>query len=240
MENQRQITFFNLPKAENGAVARAIVRILHTSTKTIEVVDVHSIMVDDKHKFVKCLGENCPLCKEKIAVTPKAYVHIWDFKDNAEKVWVRPVSVIKSIETLETAYGDLSKFVVTIVRDDSKGKYPTYSILSRIDSPNYASQPAEMIDNKVAYRFHLTRSAEEIEQYMNTGIMPAHEKKFVSKEQYFSKKEKTTQTFVPAQKTTVNESNSGWVMSKPVTTTTHKYENNSITSPEDFDPFGGF
>lgn len=220
MENSRQIRYFSLSKSENNTPSTANVRILHTNVDTIEKVKVHAIMLNDKQKFVKCVEENCPLCNGKIAVSNKAYIHIFDYADNIDKVWVRPISQIADLQNLQNMYGDISSFVVTITRDDNAGRYPVYRIMPRMDSVKFSEVTKELIDEKVAYRFFLTRSAEEIQQYMNTGVMPERAKKFVSKQQY---KEAKQSVFNPIATKTEWEIKSS--------------ENSNIVT--EFDPFGG-
>ena len=64
-----------------------VVRILHSSTKTIESAKTHRIDVDGKHKRIKCLETDCPLCKNENVPTDKIYLHVFDYSDNTEKVW---------------------------------------------------------------------------------------------------------------------------------------------------------
>lgn len=222
MENSKQIRYFNLSKSNDNSPTTATVRILHSSVDTIEKIKVHSVMIGDKQKYVKCVEENCPLCEKKVAISTKAYIHIYDYTDNTDKVWVRPISQIADLQSLQTMFGNLSEFVVTVARYDNEGKYPVYKILPRIDSAKFGSVSKELIDEKISYRFYLTRSAEEIQQYVNTGIMPERAKKFVSKQEY---KESKQSVFKPTNNTQTNT----WTVKQPETS-------NIVT---EFDPFGG-
>ena len=181
MANTNNIGFFNL-KADGES---AVVRLLHTTPDTIEHVMLHTITVEGKKRSIKCLGDNCPLCRT--APSERIYIHLIDFTDGQEKVWGRTATIIKQLVELYQSWGNLSNLVLKITRVGNE--FPRYNIMV-MPSQGLQPLPADMIDAKVAFRFYLYRSMEEIQQYMQTGILPPHTKKQpIPKEQYFAQQQ---------------------------------------------------
>ena len=180
------IEYFNLMKKDDSAV----VRILHTSVKTIEQSDVHFIDVGGKKKSVKCNGEGCRICKTvgdspREKASHRIFIHLWDYTDNKEKVWSRTDKILPQLETLENDWGNLNDCVVRITRDTDE--FPKYSI-NVMPAKNYAVAGGDLVDQKIAYRFYMTRSNEELDEFYKTGTMPSHKSTYVSKEEYFKNK----------------------------------------------------
>ena len=185
MPNDNQISYFNL----NGDGASSVVRLLHTSTKTIETAKVHNIMVNQKRKTVKCCGEGCPLCASKLPSYDRIFIHLIDYADGKEKVWSRTPTILKQLEELETSWGDLSALVLKITRVGNE--FPKYNIMM-MPPQTFPPINRELVDVKISYRFYMHRSAEELSQFLTTGVMPTHESKsFMSKEEYFKALEKS-------------------------------------------------
>ena len=179
--DSRQIEFFNL----NNDGDSAIVRLLHSKVGTIESASIHRISVDGKYKNVKCPGEGCPICGNETEPLDRIYVHLFDYTDDKEKVWCRTSKILKQFEEIEKDWGDLSDCVIRITR---KGKeFPKYNV-DILNAKNYAPVDGDLIDNKIAYRFYMTRSADELKTFLKTGEMPKHVSTFVSKEEYAKKK----------------------------------------------------
>ena len=177
MENT-MIGFFNLPT--QGSEAN--VRLLHTSVSTIEHENIHLLQVGDKKKSVRCVGQNRPMCANNVQVSDRVYIHLWDYTDNKEKVWSRTDKILPQLQTIESAWGDLSNVVLNIRRESDQ--FPTYAV-NVLPPTSFPAAPKELINQKVAYKFYLTRSADEINEFFRTGVMPAHKKKeFIPKDQY--------------------------------------------------------
>lgn len=190
MANNRNIDFFNLKQSGDSA----IIRLLHTSPSTIEHVMIHSVTTSDgKKRSVRCCGEHCPLCRT--APSERIYVHLIDYTDGKEKVWNRTPTILKQLDELCQNWGDLSKLIIKITRNGNE--FPKYDIML-MPPQNLGVIPPDMIDEKIAYRFYLYRSAEEIQQFLQTGVMPAHVKQsnnstYVPKEQYFQQQQNNFQ-----------------------------------------------
>lgn len=193
MENT---VFFNLFHAGDSAV----VRLLHTTINTIEAVDTHfTVGPNNAKKTIKCIGDGCPLCASSVGKNHKIYVHLFDYTDNTEKVWVRTDKIIPQFESIEKDWGDLSKLVLRITRDSDD--FPTYTV-TQVPPTNYQNFSGQ-VDEKVSFRFYTTRDAEAINKFMQTGIMPEKKNKegWLPKEEYIAKMKESGQvnSTAPAQ-----------------------------------------
>ena len=103
------------------------------------------------------------------------------------------------MEELEAAWGDLSNIVLKITRNGND--FPKYTLMV-LPGNSYAPVDASRIDKNLGYRCYMHRDAKELEEFFQTGVMPAHESKpFVSKEEYFKNKESNTQKSAPTTPT---------------------------------------
>lgn len=183
METNNNLGEFKLGRKGDSAK----VRLLHSSVETIESGAIHWVeQRDGKKKCVKCLDTNCPLCEAGNQRTPRVYIHLFDYTDNTEKVWSRTDKILKNFEDIYNNWGNLSQCVLQITRDSDD--FPTYSVIP-VNAAMYAPVNTELVDIKVAYRRYMTRSADELKQFLAEGIMPPHEKKqFIPKEQYMAQR----------------------------------------------------
>ena len=189
------IEYFNL--FNDGDTAT--VRLLHTSVDTIEKVDVHIIEVGDekKKRTVKCPGEGCPFCKLDNKPINRIYVHLWDYADNKEKIWIRTDKIMDRLFDIQADWGDLSECVLKIKRIGNQ--FPKYEI-SVLNANNFAKVDKKLNDQKLSYRYYLTRSADEIKEFVINGVLPEHKSNFIPKEEYKKMKEAERQAQKNAQK----------------------------------------
>lgn len=181
MANEK-IGYFNL--TTDGA--SAVVRVLHTSVETIESADTHWVeSAEGKKKCVKCLGDGCPVCATNAMITSRIYVHLFDYTDGTEKVWTRTDKILPQLKEVQDAWGKLHDCVLKITRVGDN--FPKYTVT--VQNPNmYEAVDSELIDKKIAYRFYMTRSADELREFITTGVMPEHKSNFVPKDEYFKNK----------------------------------------------------
>lgn len=171
MENNQFISdnlgFFNL--FADGDTAT--VRLLHKSVSTVEHAMVHNVLVNGKKNVVKCIGDSCPICVNNQPFE-RVYIKLFDYADNKVKVWVRTDRILSQFQEIENNWGDLSQQVLKITRIGND--FPKYDV-QMLNPANFANPNLE-VDKSVAYRFYKTRSAEELNEFLRTGIMPAHKK----------------------------------------------------------------
>lgn len=179
---ENQIGFFYLNAGES-----AVVRILSTTVDKIERRSIHVLHVDGKKKSVACLSKDCPLCEHYGPSNERLYVHLWDYTDNSEKVWNRTTNekFMNMLRDVEENWGNLSDCVVKITREGDD--FPSYT-LSVQNPSKYPPVDESYIDEQIAYRYSLYRSASELRQFIETGVLPAH-KKSTSNKQWVPKDE---------------------------------------------------
>lgn len=177
------IEYFNMLNDEDTAV----VRLLHTTTDTIETVNTHTVEIGEekKKRTVKCPGDDCPLCKLGDKPVTRIYIHLWDYADDKEKIWVRSDKIMDRLVDINSDWGDLSECVLKIKRIGNQ--FPKYDIYV-LNAKNYAEVDKKLNDQKLCYRFYLTRSVDELKQFVTTGVMPKHESTFIPKEEYKKQK----------------------------------------------------
>lgn len=199
--NKKRPYFFNLKGNDDSA----IVRLLHSSVETIESIDTHKIVLNDKPSRVKCLGENCPFCKSGKDIDKRIYIHLFDYTDNTEKVWDRTDKIIPQLEELYKSWNPLSSAILKITRvGDSFPKY----IITPQNPMMYNDVDASLIDEKVGRRFSLSKTAEEISEFLNTGKFPER-KEYVPKETYNKMTDKEKESFKSQQSESNNTDNAG-------------------------------
>lgn len=200
MEQTTRPWYFNLMKDGDSAV----VRLLHTSVKTIEEIVTHRVTVDGKTKRVKCIGEGCPLCADQNQnpAEKRIYVHLWNYDDNRDEVWDRTDKILPQLEELEKSWGPLNTAVIKITRKGND--FPKYDIAT-LNPSQYDSADLykEYVDKKVGILYSLSRKKEDIETFLKTGKFP-EKPAYIPKEEYQKQKEaeKQTQVTEPTTETT--------------------------------------
>lgn len=188
--NQKQRPwFFNLVKDGDEAV----VRLLHSTTKTIESVKSHRVVIDDKKKRIKCNGEGCALCASGNSADSRIYIHLFDYTDNKEKVWDRTDKIIPQLDKLLETWNPLNSAVVKITRKGNE--FPRYDI-APLNPTSYEQVDQSLIDQSIAKFYSMKRTNEDITTFLQTGKLP-EKAPFVPKEEYY--KNKGTSTNVPQE-----------------------------------------
>lgn len=122
----------------------AIVRIIHDSTDSLDIVAVHNLKVGEYYKNVACLrasGEptdKCPLCATGVPMKYRCYVHMIMYgKDEQGNITARPVvwersakEMSQKLITMLQEYGPLSDNLFKIRRNGKSGDmHTTYEII---------------------------------------------------------------------------------------------------------------
>lgn len=176
------LTFFNLKRDKQNAV----VTLLHKSVSDIEKAMVHYEQIDGKRKSIRCNGEGCPLCNSGSKAEPRIFIHLYNHNTKEEQVWSRTDKIIPQLSEVESSWGDLCDAVLSITREGDS--FPKYTV-TVLNPKQYEAVNKELVGKNVAYRCFMTRSNDELSQFLNTGVMPKHEKKeYLSKEEYAKKK----------------------------------------------------
>ena len=121
----------------------AIVRFLHDSTATFNIMTVHTVQVGGKWRKVNCIREPqdptdvCPLCASGNNISNRFFIHMLVYKRDEKgqlvakpAVWERSFSYATKLKSLLDEYGPLSGELFKIKRNGAKGSMDTtYDIL---------------------------------------------------------------------------------------------------------------
>ena len=186
------IGFFSLKN--NGD--EAIVRIMHDSSEDFDIIGAHSIQVGNRYPNVECLRnpndpvDVCPLCKSGAKFSYKFFVHMIQYTtDEAGNVVAKPVVWERSAKqmgqklvTMIQEYGPLSDLIFKIRRNGAPGDMKTTYEMMMANPAVYRPEMYPRMDEafanyNVSGRHVMSKTAEEMIQYLNTGSFPAKEAK---------------------------------------------------------------
>ena len=164
--------YFNLREAGDTAV----VRILHSGVHTIEIKNVHTIMEGTKRRIVNCTGQGCPICASNNAPYERAYIHLWDYTDNKEKIWARTVKILEQFDQIAKSWGNLSNCVLQITRKTNE--FPTYDVI-RVNAQAYPVPNATVDEKVVGYMGLQVFSGEGY--VTNVAVLPEYRRQGIAK-----------------------------------------------------------
>lgn len=191
----------------------AVVRIMHDSTDTFDIVSTHAIQLGGKFRRVNCCRspydpvDVCPLCASGNASQQRFYIHLVQYERNEQgkivpvpKVWERSVSYAKTVKDLITTYGPLSNVLLIIKRSGAAGSMDTkYSIMyappNVYNDATYPKIGNEVFENYAALGTAvMDKTPEEIGIFLETGNFP-----MVTKEENASPVTSQMPNFVPPE-----------------------------------------
>ena len=165
----------------------AVVRFMHDSTDSFDLLTVHPIKINGKYRSVNCLRdprdpmEKCPLCANGTKIQQKFYIHLIQYvKDEngiivpQAKIWERPASYAITLKNLIDEYGALSNSVFKVRRNGKAGDLKTtYAIL--YGNPNLYNEDVytkvdNCFDNYNPLGFNvLDKKYDELTNFIATG-----------------------------------------------------------------------
>lgn len=182
------IGFFSLKNDGDEAV----VRILHDSTDSFDIVATHTVQIGDRYRKVSCLRnpgdgvDACPLCKTGAKLGYRFFVHMLQYgKDEQGKVTVKPVvwdrsakQMSQKLVTMIQEYGPLSDCVFKVRRNGKSGdKDTTYEILfanPAVYRPDLYPKDTRAFENYNTMGSKvLDKNFEEMSEFVATGSFPA-------------------------------------------------------------------
>lgn len=121
----------------------AIVRIMHDSPATFDIVAVHPYEINGRTRNVNCIRnpnedvEKCPFCEEGIPLRYRFYVHLLVYKKDEQgnivvvpSIWDRGLQYADMIKDFCAEYPPLSDYIFKIKRNGKKGSQDTtYNII---------------------------------------------------------------------------------------------------------------
>ena len=108
--SSNRVSFFGLKNDKDTA----IVRIMHDSSDSFDLVTVHAVQLDNRFRKVNCIREAndpidaCPFCAAGVALQQRIYIHMLVYaRDDSGKiiaqpmVWERPASYARTLLKLK-------------------------------------------------------------------------------------------------------------------------------------------
>lgn len=179
------VSYFALKNDRDSAV----VRFMHDTVESFDVVDLHEVDAGGKRRKVACLCksgesvENCPFCAAGLPLKQRMYIHLLQYEVDASgkviavpRVWDRPVSYAYKMRDFINNYGPLSDMLFTIVRNGAAGDTSTTynempAMPNRYPPENYPK--VEAFENYSARGTVVAeRSAADMQTYLETGNFP--------------------------------------------------------------------
>lgn len=186
--NSYRVGFFNLKNDGDEAV----VRIMHDSVDTFEILTTHEIREDGKYRGrVNCLRNpredlsKCPLCAANVPLNQRIYIHLIHYVPDQNgniipqaEVWERSVQYATRIKSYIDNYGPMSDVICKIIRHGKPGdQQTTYEIIPNLNKQVYRDD-IYVKDNSLFEGYSALgtvvqdRNFEELTAYLNTGHMP--------------------------------------------------------------------
>lgn len=137
--DNKRVGFFGL--RDDGD--EAIVRILHDTPATFDIVAVHQYPVDGRVRNINCIRDprdpvdKCPLCEAGEPLRYRFFIHLLEYSKDDQgnivatpKVWERSLKFADTIKDYCSEYAPLSNFIFKIKRVGKKGSTDTkYNII---------------------------------------------------------------------------------------------------------------
>ena len=184
-----RVGFFSLKN--NGD--EALVRFMYESTNDFEILSYHTVQVGDRTRKINCAREAheavsaCPLCSRGDNTITRFFIKLIQYIPDENggiiavpKVWERSISYAKTLSDLMNEYGPLKNNLFKIKRNGAAGSRDTkYSIMYA--SPQvypvetYPYNGDELADFSVLGNLITNPTAEELNQFVITGVLPGTE-----------------------------------------------------------------
>jgi hypothetical protein len=160
----------------------AQVRFMYDRIDDIEGYSVHKVSVDGKDRYVNCLREYndpvdvCPFCKNRMYVTAKLFVPIYNEDTRRVQIWERGKKFYGKLSSILSRTvknnNSVASYLFEIERNGKKGDTSTtYEIYvaGGPDDTNLDNLPAvpDVIGSLV-----LDKSADDMDYYLHNGVFP--------------------------------------------------------------------
>lgn len=171
-------SYFSL--ADDGDYAK--VRLMYRDMKDVELFSVHEVEVNGQTYWVNCLREydqpvdNCPLCAAGNKIQVKMWVPLYLEDTKEVKIWERGRTFVSKLQSAERRFNPLVSNVFEIERNGKKGdQNTTYELIHISQDDMTLDQLPEL--PQVVGTIVKELTFEELEQFLNTGVLPGIEAK---------------------------------------------------------------
>lgn len=158
----------------------ATVQFMLNNIEDIPIFSTHKVKVGDKERYVDCLRnphdpiDVCPFCAAGMPAKAVRFIIMFQHEDQKVKIWERGRQFISKLQGLINRYNPLETKVFEIERHgragDTNTKYEIYP-LDGADAINLDEVEMPELEGSLI----LVKTAEEMEEYLDTGKFPNSE-----------------------------------------------------------------
>lgn len=186
---ENDVQYFSIKSGEE-----AIVRFDYDTADDLDCFHTHRIEINGKFRSISCLREptdsldKCPLCAHGTQITDKIFVKLLHYKVDPTNgtvtvipcVWERGMNVARTLASYMLEYGSLKDLVFKIKRTGS-GLDTKYDIMyvdqAKYNENVFNKDKLAILDTiKLTGRFIMDKTADEIEQFIQTGEFPTKQR----------------------------------------------------------------
>lgn len=169
--------FFQLK--DDGEVAKC--RVLYGTIDDVEAYTLHKVPLGNSERYVSCLRQSpddplsvCPLCAAKYRTEVKLFLPIYMEDEKVIKIWERGKKIIKQLQSMFNRYNPLYGTIMEIERQGKQGDNQTSYQFFPIETDNKSFEEFPEIP-EILGTYVLDKTKEELEEYLNTKVMPGVE-----------------------------------------------------------------
>lgn len=159
----------------------ANVRFMYNGIDDVEGLSVHQVEIDGKKRYVNCIRnynepvDACPFCRERMFVSAKLFIPIYDNDDGSIKIWERGKTFFAKISSLCSRYSNLVSHTFDIERHGKHGETSTtYEIFETGQDDTTLEDLPEM--RPILGGLVLDKTADDMEYYLQEGSFPPEDK----------------------------------------------------------------
>lgn len=197
-QDRKYVGYFSLKDDGDSSV----VRFMFDKVEDLDVVFLHSVKIDGRFRSISCLRDPmqpvsaCPLCESGDNPKQRIYIPLISYERDetgnvvaVPKIWERPVSYEKRLQSLISEYGPLSNLLFRVVRNgkagDTKTTYTEMPLVNKevYNDSVYVKNTHAFDGYDVIGRVVATLTEDEARDFVVSGIVPDKLKKKASQTQ---------------------------------------------------------
>ena len=242
-----KVSFFSLKNDGD----EAIVRFDYDSPDEFNLCTVHSVKIGNFYRRVSCLRnplqpvDDCPFCKVGSQLYTKFYVKLIEYVQDENgkyvpkaKIWERPASFAKTLAGYLNDYGSLKDVLFKVSRVGASGSlkttYEVRACLSKVYKDEFYPKDFSAFDDYVLDgHAYLVKTAEEMQEFLDTGDFPMRQKQYKSQPQQFAmSQQQSTDTHVVANDVPTRNNTAGFQSTSPQMTQQYAKPQVAPTMPQ--------
>ena len=141
----------------------------------------HEIRIGDKRRLVNCLRNHgdpvsvCPLCNNRNKQLAKVFIPLYNLEDEEIQIWERGKTIFPILASYCKRHKNVVSFITEIERHGKpRDTNTTYALYEAEEQGDEEVSLGDFKDDipEILGRYVLDKTAEEMEEYINTGEFP--------------------------------------------------------------------